>query len=136
MKGISFPVFKTKSEGISQKFSLEDPAERRKYFDAKAGPEIEKLREWLRDNKFVGFLLGPKNSGKGTYTKLFMEAVGSERVAHISVGDVVRSVHKDLAHHGKKSELEGFLKKRYRGFISLKSIWEVIEGRDTKTLLP
>src|SRR3989344_989754 len=116
MKGISFPVFKTKSEGISQKFSLEDPAERRKYFDAKAGPEIEKLRGYLRDNTFVGFLLGPKNSGKGTYSKLFMEAVGGDRVAHISVGDIVRNVHKDLSHAKKKAELMVFLKKRYRGF--------------------
>ncbi len=135
MKGISFPVFKTKSEGISQKFSLEDPAERRKYFDAKAGPEIEKLRGYLRDNTFVGFLLGPKNSGKGTYSKLFMEAVGGDWVAHISVGDIVRSVHKDIE-AGKEKELVDFLRARYRGFITIEKAIDVILGRDTKTLLP
>src|SRR3990167_10573473 len=132
MKGISFPVFKTKIEGTHQKFSLEDPAERRKYFDVKAGPEIEKLRGYLRDNTFVGFLLGPKNSGKGTYSKLFMEAVGGERVAHISVGDIVRSVHKDLSDARKKTELTDFLKRKYRGFISLDKVFDVISGRDTK----
>jgi len=135
MKGISFPVFKTKIEGTPQKFSLEDPAERRKYFDVKAGPEIEKLRGYLRDNTFVGFLLGPKNSGKGTYSKLFMEAVGGDRVAHISVGDIVRNVHKDIE-SGKQEELIAFLRARYRGFITIEKAIDVILGRDTKTLLP
>ncbi|MEK7076802.1 MAG: nucleoside monophosphate kinase, partial [Patescibacteria group bacterium] len=135
MKGISFPVFKTKVAGVSEKFLLEDPAERRKYFDAKAGAEIEKLRDYLRDNTFVGFLLGPKNSGKGTYSKLFMEAVGGDRVAHISVGDIVRNVHKDIE-SGKQEELIAFLRARYRGFITIEKVIDVILGRDTKTLLP
>ena len=135
MKGISFPVFKTKVEGVNQKFTLEDPVERRKYFDLKAGPEIEKLRDFLRTSTFVGFLLGPKNSGKGTYSKLFMEALGGNRVAHISVGDIVRRVHKDIE-GGKEKELIAFLKKRYRGFITIEKAIDVILGRDTKTLLP
>src|SRR3989344_3571519 len=135
MKGISFPVFKTKVEGVNQKFMLEDPVERRKYFDLKAGPEIEKLRDFLRTSTFVGFLLGPKNSGKGTYSKLFMEALGGNRVAHISVGDIVRRVHKDIE-GGKEKELIAFLKKRYRGFITIEKAIDVILGRDTKTLLP
>ena len=135
MKGISFPVFKTKVEGVNQTFMLEDPVQRRKYFDLKAGPEIEKLRDFLRASTFVGFLLGPKNSGKGTYSKLFMEALGGDRVAHISVGDIVRSVHKDIE-GGKEKELVAFLKKRYRGFITIEKAIDVILGRDTKTLLP
>ena len=40
MKNFPFPIFKTKKEGLPQKFMLEDPVERRKYFEAKAGPEI------------------------------------------------------------------------------------------------
>src|SRR3989344_1594694 len=113
MKNFPFPIFKTKKEGLPQKFMLEDPVERRKYFEAKAGPEIEKLREFLEKNTFLGFMLGPKNSGKGTYVKLFMEALGGNRVAHLSVGDIVRGVHKDLADKKKKEELVGFLQKRY-----------------------
>jgi len=136
MKGFPIPIFKTKIEGVLQSFQLEDPVERRKYFEAKAGKEIEKLREWLNKNTFVGFLLGPKNSGKGTYSKLFMEAVGSEGVSHISVGDIVRSVHKDLGDEYRKAELLTFLKRRYRGFISIEKALDVILGRDTKTLLP
>ncbi len=136
MKGFNFPIFKTKLEGINQKFQLEDPVNRRKYFELKAGPEIEKLRDWLRDHTFICFLLGKKNSGKGTYSKLFMEAVGSEHVAHISVGDIVREAHKEAENKAKKAELLEFLKKRYRGFISIDQAMDALMGRDTKTLLP
>lgn len=135
-KSFDFPIFKTKIDGEERKFSLEDPASRRKYFDAKAKPEIEKIRVYLQNNTFVGFLLGKKNSGKGTYSKLFMEAVGKEHMAHISVGDIVRSVHNDLADSTKKDELIGFLRRRYRGFIAVEQALDVITGRDTKTLLP
>lgn len=136
MKDFSFPVFKTKTEGVEQIFQLEDPAERKKYFKAKAGKEIAALKKWLQSNTFVGFLLGPKNSGKGTYTKLFMEALGTDQIAHISVGDIVRSVHKSLDSEANKKELMEFLKKRYRGFITIEKALDVILGRDTKTLLP
>ena len=136
MKGFSFPIFKTKSPEGSVVFSLEDPIERKKYFELKAGPEIEKLKEFLRDNTFVALLLGPKNSGKGTYTKLFMEAIGSEHVAHISVGDLVRDVHKAIVSDEEKKKLLEFLRSRYRGFIEVDKIMDVISGRDKITLLP
>ncbi|MBI2096904.1 MAG: nucleoside monophosphate kinase [Candidatus Sungbacteria bacterium] len=136
MHSFNFPVFKTKIDNLAQSFALEDPADRRRYFDAKAGSEIEKIREYLRTGTFVGFLLGKKNSGKGTYSKLFMEAIGGDRVAHISVGDVVRGVHKDLAEEHRKKELIDFLKRRYRGFITIEQALDVVLGRDTKTLLP
>ncbi len=110
--------------------------ERRKYFDLKAGAEIEKLREYLqKGNTFVGFLLGPKNSGKGTYTKLFMEAVGGEHVAHISVGDIVRSVQRAAKSESKKKELINFLEKRYRGFVKVEEVIESVLNWSVKTLL-
>ncbi len=136
MPGFSFPVFKTKISAQGPRFRLEDPAERRRYFDFKAKAEIAKLRVFLRKNTFVGFLLGPKNSGKGTYSKLFVEALRTDKVAHISVGDIVRSVHKDLQKRGGIKELAAFLKSRYRGFISPEKAIDVILGRDTTTLLP
>ncbi|MEK9207116.1 MAG: nucleoside monophosphate kinase, partial [Patescibacteria group bacterium] len=80
--------------------------------------------------------MGKKNSGKGTYTKLFMEAVGSENIAHVSIGDIVRSVHKELGDKAKKKELLEFLKKRYRGPVTVEKALEIILGRDTKSLLP
>ncbi|OGN05413.1 MAG: hypothetical protein A2831_01600 [Candidatus Yanofskybacteria bacterium RIFCSPHIGHO2_01_FULL_44_17] len=134
MKNFEFPIFKTRTG--QGRFALEDPIERHKYFEHKAGPEIEKLKDYLRTGTFVAILLGKKNSGKGTYTKLFMEAVGGDRVAHISIGDVVRSAHKDLEDNAKKAELIDFLNKKYRGFLTVEEVVNVILGRDTKTLLP
>lgn len=136
MKGVNFPLFKTKIPHLTERFNLEDPVERRRYFEAKAGPEIVKIRQFLEANSFIAFLLGKKNSGKGTYTKLFMEAVGPERLAHISVGDIVRDVHKSLEDENRKAELVAYLARKYRGFISLDKIEDIILGRDTKTLLP
>ena len=107
----NFPLFKTKSPKGSPSFVLDDPLERRQYFDFKADREIEKLRDYLRKNSFVCFLVGPKNSGKGTYSKLFAEAVGPRYTRHISVGDVVRDAHKLLGGKKKDKELLEFLKK-------------------------
>ena len=121
---------------------LEDPAERQKYFDLKAGPEIEKLRDYFsKGNTFVGFLLGPKNSGKGTYTKLFMEAVGTEHVAHISVGDIVRTAKKAAENPAARAQLENFLRKRYRGFGDIDEVissvvnWSVTTRLATEGIL-
>ncbi|MBI2609686.1 nucleoside monophosphate kinase [Candidatus Giovannonibacteria bacterium] len=136
MKDLEFPIFKTKIEGKNEKFSLEDPVERRKYFEFKAGPEIEKIRGWLETNTFVAILLGKKNSGKGTYSKLFSEIVGPERIAHVSVGDIVREAHKDFEDSAKKKELLDFMKRRYRGFISIDKAIDALTGRDTSSLLP
>ncbi len=136
MADFNFPVFKTKIDGATQKFVLENPAERRAYFKLKCGDEIEKLREYLDHNSFVGFLLGPKNSGKGTHTKMFMEAVGSDRVAHISAGDIVRMARKELENEATKNELIEYLQKKYRGFVKVEDAVNVILGHDTQTLLP
>lgn len=143
MKAINFPVFKTKIEGLNEKFNLNDPAGRRRYFDAKAGPEIEKLKKYLGEGKtFVAFLLGKKNSGKGTYSKLFMEAVGPSTssgqasVGHLSIGDLVRDVHASFSSEEKKKELVDFIRNNYRGFHSLEETVNLIEGRSQSTLIP
>lgn len=133
---MSFPVFKTKIEGLNQKFKLEDPKERQKYFELKAGPEIKKLREYLKNNTFVAYLLGKKNSGKGTYSKMFAEAVDSSRVDHFSIGDMVRSIDKELENDARKKELINYLTKNYRGKLPLKDIISAMEKRSTKILLP
>ncbi|MDD5342267.1 MAG: AAA family ATPase [Patescibacteria group bacterium] len=136
MKDYEFPIFKTKIEGRNEKFNLEDPVARRKYFEFKAGPEIEKLKDYLRENTFVAFLLGKKNSGKGTYSKLFMEAVGHEHVAHVSIGDIIRNVDQDLRDPEKKAPLLEKFRKRYRGFITVDQVVETILSRSQQKLLP
>ena len=136
MKDVNFPIFKTKTEGVDEKFNLNNPDDRRRYFDAKAGEEVKKLKEYLDSGKtFVAYLIGKKNSGKGTYSKLFMEAVGSKNVSHVSVGDIMRDVHESLSDSQRKKELTDFLEKNYRGFHTVEETIGLIEGRDQSSLI-
>ncbi len=135
MRDLEFPLFKTKIEN-SPKFDLTDVKDRQKYFDLKAGEEIKKLREYLKENTFIVYLLGKKNSGKGTYAKMFKEVVDKDRVEHFSIGDMIRDVDRELQDENKKKELITFLEKNYRGFIPLKDIIDSLENRSTSKLLP
>ncbi|MFA6376937.1 MAG: hypothetical protein WCX69_06075, partial [Candidatus Paceibacterota bacterium] len=133
---MDFPIFKTKIEGRDRKFNLTDPGARKDYFYYKAGEEIEKLKSFTRDNTFIVYLLGKKNSGKGTYSKMLAELLGDDRLEHFSVGDMIRAISKDIKDSARKIELEMYLKKNYRGWLPVDKLISVIEGRDTKTLLP
>lgn len=135
-KDFPLSLAKTKVEGLDQKFNLSNVEERKKYFKAKAGEEIVKLKDYLNKNTFVAYWLGKKNSGKGTYSKLMMEIFGEDKIGHISVGDVVRDVHSSMADETKKKELLAYLAKHYRGYISIEEAISALLNRDTKTLLP
>lgn len=132
---MSFPVFTTKTEEY-KKFNLIDPDQVKEYFQFKAGKEIEKIREYLQTSGFVVYLLGKKNSGKGTYSKMFAEIVAPDKIGHFSVGDMVRDIDKELADPEKKKELVAFLEKNYRGRLPLDEILASLEGRSTSKLLP
>ena len=131
-----FSLMKTKADGLDKKFDLSDIDSRKEYFEAKVGDEIKKLKEFFEANTFIAYLLGKKNSGKGTYTKLLAEIFGRDKIGHISVGDIVRSVHIDMEDPQKKQELMDYLKNNYRGYISVDDALNALLGRDTKTLLP
>ena len=131
-----FPIFKTKIKRFNRKFNLNDPKEREEYFQLKAGPEIAKLREYLKENTFVAYFLGKKNSGKGTYSKTFAEVISPEKIDHFSIGDMIREVDKELKDKKRKKELYAFLEKNYRGWLPLEKIIQALEKRNTKTLLP
>jgi len=133
---MDFPVFKTKMDGEGRKFNLTDSKEREAYFYYKAGEEIEKLKSYIKDNTFIVYLLGKKNSGKGTYSKMLAELLGAGTLEHFSVGDMIRAHLKEIKDPAKKIELELYLKKNYRGWVPLDNLIAAIEGRDTKTLLP
>jgi adenylate kinase family enzyme len=133
---MDFPIFKTKMAGKDRKFDLTDSKERGDYFYYKAGEEIEKLKEYVKDNTFIVYLLGKKNSGKGTYSKMLAELLGADKLEHFSVGDMIRAVSGEIKDSSKRIELEMYLQKNYRGWISVEELIPVIEGRDTKTLLP
>ena len=134
VKNIEFPIFRTKIDS-SKKFDLTDFKQRQAYFDFKAGKEIKKLREYLKENTFIVYLLGKKNSGKGTYAKMFKEVVDKDRVEHFSIGDMVREFDEVVQDKKKRKELISFLEKNYRGFASLEEIIKSLEKRSTKTLL-
>jgi len=133
---MEFPIFKTKIPGKTKKFDLTDPVQASEYFEDKAGEEIAKIKKYLQKNTFVAYLLGKKNAGKGTYSKIFADIFGKDKVGHISVGDVVRAVDLEMADPQKKKELIEFLKKNYRGYYSLEEILKSQENRGTQKLLP
>ncbi|MDD5750812.1 MAG: nucleoside monophosphate kinase [Candidatus Pacebacteria bacterium] len=136
MKDVEFPVFKTKVKGLDKTFDLMDVKGREDYFQAKAGDEIKRLREYLKENTFVAYLLGKKNSGKGTYAKMFKEVVSPDKVEHVSVGDMVRELDAVVQDPAQRKELEAFLSKNYRGYMPLSEIMAALDSRSTKVLLP
>jgi len=138
MKGplTDFPVIKTKTPGVDKKFDLNDPKDRKEYFETKVGPEIKKLKEYFESKTFIAYLLGKKNSGKGTYTKLMAEIFGADKIAHISVGDLVRATHKIMDDPEQKKEVIEYLKKNYRGYISIDDAIDALLGKNQKVLLP
>lgn len=133
---MNFPIFKTKIDSLSKKFDLTNPQERKEYFQLKAGREIEKLRLFLTKNTFVAYLLGKKNSGKGTYSKMFAEVVAPEKIDHFSIGDMVRAIDQEMKEEKKKKELIAYLERNYRGRMDLKEVIFALENRDTTSLLP
>lgn len=132
-----FPLVSTKIERLDKKFDLSDIAQRKEYFETKAGEDIAKLKKYFDEEKtFVVYLLGKKNAGKGTYTKLLMEIFGKDKIGHISVGDIVRDVHAAMEDEKEKKDLLEYLHKNYRGFITPEKGVDALLGRDQKTLLP
>ena len=141
MKDLDFPLFKTKQEPY-KKFDMTDAKARQEYFEYKAGGEIKKLREYLKENTFIAYFLGKKSSGKGTYAKMLAEVVdpsvgsGQAKIAHFSIGDMVRSFDEIVQNPEKKKEFADFLQKNYRGYLPLDKILKSMEERSTKILLP
>jgi adenylate kinase family enzyme len=129
MKGLEFPVIGTKIKGLTKKFDLSSPSGRKVYFEAKVGREIKLLRNFLKENTFIAYMLGKKNSGKGTYSTLFREIFGEDKVVHVSIGDVVRSVHAELETKNGRRDIENYLNKSYRGYISVTEGVEAILNR-------
>ena len=134
---MQFPVFKTKNPKLRATFDLNNPKARERYFQLKAGKEIKKLRQYFKKgNTFVAYLVGKKNSGKGTYSKMFAEIIDPERIEHFSIGDMIRGIDNELKDKKKEEELFSFLEKNYRGWQPVRELISLLEKRSTKTLLP
>lgn len=133
---MDFPLTKTKMGG-EKKFDINSPEGRKEYFQYKTSQEIEKLREFFNQgNTFIAYLLGKKNSGKGTYSKMFAEAVDPEKIDHFSIGDMIRGIDEELKDEQKKRELVEYLKSNYRGWAKIEDLMSALESRSTKVLLP
>lgn len=135
MKGLEFPVIGTKVKGLTKKFDLNSPTGREAYFKAKVGNEIEIIKKYLDKKTFVAYLIGKKNSGKGTYSQIFTEIFGADKVALVSIGDIVRNVSADWPNFKKSPKFER-LKKLYRGYISFDDAVSALTGRSQSKLLP
>ncbi len=136
MKGYDFPIYSTKVPNSREFYDLNDIVERKKYFRDKVGKETEKLKLYLENNTFIAYLLAKKAAGKGTYTKLFMEIFGDKKIEHISVGDLVRELDIIKENKDERKKFEEYLKENYRGFSTLNELFESINNRSTKVLLP
>lgn len=138
MRFKDFPVelAKTKIKGIDENFDLSTVAGRKKYFQAKAGKEIEDLKKYMDKNTFIAYWLGKKNSGKGTYSKMMIEIFGEDKIGHISVGDVIREAHSLISDEKEKKAILDYLDKNYRGYISLDEAVNNLLGRSTAQLIP
>jgi len=134
MKDLEFPVIGTKTKGPIKEFDLNSPSGRRKYFKAKAGDEIAIIKKYLRDKTFIAYWIGKKNSGKGTYSRLFTEVFGEDKVELVSVGDLIREA--DNWKVFTKTKKYKLLKKYYRGYISFEDAVDAHLGRSTAKLLP
>lgn len=135
MRNLEFPIIGTKVKGLTKEFDLTSPIGRKAYFEAKCGDEIKHIKEFLKEKSFMAFLLGKKNSGKGTYSHLFAEIFGDENIALVSVGDIVRKTHANW-NTFKKSDDYSKLKSLYRGYISFDDAVDALLGRSQDKLLP
>lgn len=131
-----FPLIKIKKPGLKKKFDLADHKGRLQYYKAKVGSEINLLKKYFKKNTFIAYFLGKKNAGKGTYTKSMMDIFGSDKIGHISVGDIVRKAEQELKNQKSKKQLLDYLNKNYRGYISIDQAIKALTNRTTKGLLP
>jgi adenylate kinase family enzyme len=68
---------------------------------------------------------------------MFAEIVGADRVAHVSVGDIVRETHRLVeSDSAEKYKLVDYLKSSYRGFISMEECIDALVGRSQDKLIP
>jgi len=133
---VDYEWVRTKKEGDNGIYDISSVSGRSKYFHSKVGEEIGLLKEYLRQKSFVAYLVAPKMAGKGVYTKMLGEIIGTKYFETISVGDVVRDAEKEYLEGGKNSELYGYVKSNYRGLLNLEEAFESLTNRSTTTLMP
>ena len=131
-----YPTLTTKRADVTETFDLHSPAGRRAYYQAKAGPTIEAIKTYLETGTFVAFLLARKAAGKGTYAQALVETLGSDRVYHLSVGDLVREIEQLVKDPAAEATLRENLQNTYRGFLPFEDAYQAFVNRDNSVLIP
>jgi adenylate kinase family enzyme len=129
---MDFPIFNSKALSDGKIYDLHDPAGRKLYFESKLGSKIDELKEFLEHNSFIGYMLARKMAGKGTYAKMLEEILGSEGIAHLSVGEIVRKYHGLFADTSNYQATVDVVQRYYRGFLSLEQAIGSILNRTTE----
>lgn len=135
MSKSDFPIIGAKTKEVTENFDLTNPDSVSKYFEAKVDKEIATIKKALENQNFIAFFVGKKNAGKGTYSKIFSNLIGKEKIVHLSVGDLVREVHADWDNYStgpKGKQLEAL----YRGPLEYSEAVESFLGRSASVLLP
>src|SRR3990172_5047765 len=74
-------------------------------------------------------LNSPKGRREYFKAKLVEEIFGEDKIVHCSIGDIVRSVHKEIETSDGKQRVMNYLNLRYRGYISVQEGIESILNR-------
>lgn len=135
MKGLDFPITSLKVKGLKTKYDLNSPQGRTKYFQAKVSNEVKIVKNYLKKRTFIAYMIGKKGSGKGTYSQIFGEVFGAEKIALVSVGDLVRDAFAEWKTFKKTKDYER-LKSLYRGYISFSDAENALLGKSQTKLLP
>lgn len=118
----------------SKSYDLSKRSQRTLYFREKFGDQIDYIKNRLEETNIVLYFLAPKFAGKGMYSGMLQEALGSEFFHHISIGDLVRDFPQ--TYKKERQELTSFLKQDYRGPIPLEKAIENALNPDPTTTLP
>ncbi len=133
---MKFPVYKTKNQKITKSFNLNTPIGRKEYFETKAGKEIEDIKNYIdQGHTFLAFFLAKKSAGKGTFSNLFSEVIGENRIAQIGIGHIIKNLHKDIeSNPSARTEIVEYLNKHYRGFVSPEKALDSVLDRSTEKI--
>lgn len=132
---VKYDWVKTKNDS-GKTYDLDSVVDRRAYYQEKAGAEIEYLRDYFREQTFLGYWLAPKQAGKGTFMNGLKEIFGNDLFTHISVGDLVRAADVEFQEKGKESEFYKYATANYRGDMHIDEAFEALTGRSIKGLVP
>lgn len=117
-------------------YDLSLPKDREKYFLEKVGKEVAALKKYLESNSFVVYLLAKKQAGKGTYSTMLREVFGEDKIAHVSIGDIVRDAESKAKDKNMENELIDWFKTDYTGGFKVMDLMEMLREHEFSKYYP